>query len=126
AALLERYTYDLNGAPKFFDEWGNERFGGSSYDTRFLFAGSQYLPETGLYDMRNRFYDPTLNRFLQADPIGFAGNALNLYRYCHDDPVDLSDPMGLVENEASSAIWNRRDSLIDPTLLKIVGRNLAT
>ena len=95
AALLERYTYDLSGAPKFYDEWGNERLGGSVYDTRFLFAGSQYLPETGLYDMRNRFYSPALNRFLQTDPIGFAGDALNLYRYCGDDPVDRSDPMGL-------------------------------
>ena len=98
AALLERYTYDLGGAPKFYDEWGNERFGGSVYDARFLFAGSQYLPETGLYDMRNRFYSPVLNRFLQTDPIGFAGDALNLYRYCGDDPVDRSDPMGLVDN----------------------------
>src|SRR5438067_12877064 len=96
AYLLERYTYDLSGAPKFYDEWGNERLGGSVYDARFLFAGSQYLPETGLYDMRNRFYSPTLNRFLQADPIGFAGDALNLYRYCGDDPVDRTDPMGLL------------------------------
>jgi RHS repeat-associated protein len=98
AALLERYTYDLSGAPKFYDEWGNERFGGSVYDARFLFAGSQYLPETGLYDMRNRFYSPALNRFLQTDPIGFAGDALNLYRYCGDDPVDRSDPMGLLDD----------------------------
>jgi hypothetical protein len=43
----------------------------------------------------HRFYSPTLNRFLQTDPIGFAGDALNLYRYCGDDPVDRSDPMGL-------------------------------
>jgi RHS repeat-associated protein len=98
AYLLERYTYDLSGAPKFYDEWGNERWGGSVYDTRFLFAGSQYLPETGLYDMRNRFYSPTLNRFLQTDPIGFAGDALNLYRYCGDDPVDRTDPMGLLDD----------------------------
>ena len=88
----------MSGAPKFYDEWDNERFGGSVYDTRFLFAGSQYLPETGLYDMRNRFYSPTLNRFLQTDPIGFAGDALNLYRYCGDDPVDRTDPMGLEDD----------------------------
>ena len=98
AYLLERYTYDLSGAPKFYDEWGNERFGGSVYDTRFLFGGSQYLPDTGLYDMRNRFYDIALNRFLQTDPVGFAGDALNLYRYCHNDPVDRNDPMGLDYN----------------------------
>ena len=105
AALLERYTYDLSGAPKFYDEWGNERWGGSVYDTRFLFAGSQYLPETGLYDMRNRFYSPALNRFLQTDPIGFAGDALNLYRYCGDDPVDRSDPMGLQDHPIADIVW---------------------
>ena len=105
AALLERYTYDLSGAPKFYDEWGNERFGGSVYDARFLFAGSQYLPETGLYDMRNRFYSPALSRFLQTDPIGFAGDALNLYRYCGDDPVDRSDPMGLQDHPIADIVW---------------------
>ena len=105
AALLERYTYDLSGAPTFYDEWDNERFGGSVYDTRFLFAGSQYLPETGLYDMRNRFYSPVLNRFLQTDPIGFAGDALNLYRYCGDDPVDRSDPTGLQDHPIADIVW---------------------
>ena len=70
---------------------------GSVYDAVPL-LGSQYLPETGLYDMRNRFYSPALNRFLQTDPIGFAGDALNLYRYCGNDPVDRSDPMGLEDD----------------------------
>ena len=95
----------LSGAPTFYDEWDNERFGGSVYDTRFLFAGSQYLPETGLYDMRNRFYSPTLNRFLQTDPIGFAGDALNLYRYCGDDPVDRTDPTGLIDRNPGDRMW---------------------
>ena len=93
--LLERYTYDLSGAPKFYDENGWARFE-SIYDTRFLFAGSQYMPGTGLYDMRNRFYHITLNRFLQTDPVGFKGDQSNLYRYCHNDPVDRTDPMGLL------------------------------
>jgi RHS repeat-associated protein len=70
ANLFERYTYDLNGAPRFYDPNGSERMV-SAYDTRFLFAGSQYLPDTGLYDMRNRVYHIGLNRFLQTDPIGF-------------------------------------------------------
>jgi RHS repeat-associated protein len=104
AALLERYTYDLSGAPKFYDPNGSER-AASVYDTRFLFAGSQYLPETGLYDMRNRFYSPALNRFLQTDPIGFAGDALNLYRYCGDDPVDRSDPTGLQDHPIADIVW---------------------
>jgi uncharacterized protein RhaS with RHS repeats len=48
--------------------------------------------------MRNRFYSPTFNRFLQTDPIGFKGDAANLYRYCGNDPVDRSDPMGLASS----------------------------
>ena len=31
---------------------------------------SQYFPELGLYDYRHRFYDPTLGRFIQTDPMG--------------------------------------------------------
>jgi RHS repeat-associated protein len=40
---------------------------------------------------------PELGRFLQTDPIGFGGDASNLYRYCHNDPEDFGDPMGLYE-----------------------------
>jgi RHS repeat-associated protein len=63
---------------------------------RFLFQGRDYLKEGGIYDYRNRFYHPGLGRFLQPDPIGFKGDAGNLYRYCGNDPVDRSDPMGLI------------------------------
>src|SRR5207302_7888855 len=58
--------------------------------------------------MRNRFYHPTLNRFLQADPIGFAGDPNNMYRHCGNDPINGSDPSGMVEvkkqNEAMGGV----------------------
>ena len=34
---------------------------------------------------------------ITSDPIGFQGDAGNLYRYCHNDPEDKSDPEGLYE-----------------------------
>jgi uncharacterized protein RhaS with RHS repeats len=40
-------------------------------------------------------YQPELGRFLQPDPKEFAAGDYNLYRYCHNDPVNKSDPMGL-------------------------------
>jgi hypothetical protein len=37
-----------------------------------------------------------MGRFLQPDPIGFSGDATNLYRYCGNNPTNLTDPLGLV------------------------------
>jgi hypothetical protein len=41
-------------------------------------------------------YNPELGRFLQTDPTGFGAGDMNLFRYCGDDPVDGSDPTGLL------------------------------
>lgn len=60
---------------------------------RFRLAGASLEPETGLYHMRARFYDPTLGRFVSEDPIGIAGGA-NLFAYAGNDPVNNRDPSG--------------------------------
>jgi hypothetical protein len=52
-----------------------------------------YQP-SGLYYYRARMYSPTWGRFLQPDPIGYAGGA-NLYAYVNNDPVNNTDPQGL-------------------------------
>ena len=44
---------------------------------------------------------PELGRFLQTDPIGFKGDASNLYRYFADDPVNRTDPDGTIDS------WSR-------------------
>jgi RHS repeat-associated protein len=48
----------------------------------------------GLSHVGARQYDSFTGRFLNRDPIGFAGG-LNLYAYCNGDPVNLVDPSGL-------------------------------
>jgi RHS repeat-associated protein len=50
----------------------------------------------------NRYYDSLQGRFTQVDPIGMGaaslGNpqSLNLYAYCGNDPVNHTDPSGLL------------------------------
>jgi uncharacterized protein RhaS with RHS repeats len=39
---------------------------------------------------------PELGRFVQPDPKEFAAGDYNIYRYCHNDPVNKSDPTGLL------------------------------
>ena len=119
-ALAEKYTYDAFGKPKVFDKDGNERTGGSAIGNRFLFTGREYLAELGIYDYRHRMYHPGLGRFLQTDPMGlqtegeklsagqkalfspggsapeaFSSSEMNLFRYCGDDPINKTDPLGL-------------------------------
>jgi RHS repeat-associated protein len=68
---------------------------GSPFGNRFLFTGREWLSDLKLYDYRNRMYQPELGRFLQPDPKEFGAGDYNLYRYCHNDPINHSDPMGL-------------------------------
>jgi RHS repeat-associated protein len=49
---------------------------------------------TGLYFYRNRFYSPTLQRFVSQDPSGFGGGDTNLYAYANENPISLKDPEG--------------------------------
>ncbi|MEG4917668.1 RHS repeat-associated core domain-containing protein [Microcoleus sp. B7-D4] len=51
--------------------------------------------ETELYYCQNRFYDPSVGRWLTRDPIGFTGG-INLFGYCGSRPVGFIDRDGLV------------------------------
>jgi RHS repeat-associated protein len=55
--------------------------------------GLPYDPETGLYQMRARYYDPRLRRFISEDPVGLEGG-INQYTYGANDPVNHADPTG--------------------------------
>ncbi len=60
-------------------------------------AAAQSSPN--LVYMQARHYDPTIGRFLQADPLkmsSFTTQGLNRYIYCNNDPVNCSDPSGLM------------------------------
>jgi RHS repeat-associated protein len=53
-----------------------------------------YGPETENYYVRNRYYTPTLGRWLTRDPIGTQGG-INLYAYVASNPAGYVDAWGL-------------------------------
>jgi len=59
----------------------------------YLFTGRRFDIETGLYYYRARYYNPYIGRFLQTDPVGYSAG-MNLYRYCRNNPLGLTDPSG--------------------------------
>jgi|GEM_PF-564862 len=81
---VQVYEYDVYGQPAASDP---------NHPNRFMFTGREFDKETGLYYYRARYYNPTVGRFLQTDPIGYA-DGLNMYCYCHNNSILLGDPFG--------------------------------
>jgi RHS repeat-associated protein len=76
--------------------FGEQTVLSASVANPFTFAGQSGVVDegNGLYFMRNRWYNPTLGRFQQLDPIYLAGGE-NLYRYVNNSPLFSLDPLGL-------------------------------
>jgi RHS repeat-associated protein len=89
---LELYGYDDYGNPTIMNGKG-DLLSGSYYGNRLMFQGRDRDPDTGLYNFRNRYYSPSLGRFMQPDPARLAGG-LNLYSSFYNNPVKYGDPMG--------------------------------
>ena len=71
------------------------------------YRGYYYDTETGLYYLKNRYYDPEVGRFITIDDISYLDpetiNGLNLYAYCGNNPVMRTDPNG---TSWWSDLWN--------------------
>ena len=73
--------------------------------------------ETGLYYNWNRYYDPSLGRFLTRDPIR---DGRNWYTYCESNPLSRLDPAGLAwyYDQSTGQTWwdNPSTDAFDPVL----------
>lgn len=68
--------------------------------------GYYYDRETALYYCQNRMYDASTGRWINRDPIGYAGG-VNLYGYSGNGPVGTADPSGLMMlSLVESWAWN--------------------
>ena len=81
--VLNHYAYDA---------FGNRTVEEETVENRFGFAGEMMDAVTGQYYLRARFYNPVIARFLSEDT--YYGDGLNLYAYCHNNPVRYVDPSG--------------------------------
>ena len=95
-AIVVKYVYDA---------WGNclttvldIHATGIANLNPFRYRGYYYDVETKLYFLKTRYYDPEIGRFLTIDDVSYLDpesiNGLNLYAYCGNNPVMLTDRYG--------------------------------
>lgn len=87
------YSYGPYGEPDSTNGWAG---------SRFRYTGQIMLFEAQLYHYKARAYHPLPGQFLQTDPVGYQGG-LNLYAYVGNDPLNATDPLGLLTCSASDA-----------------------
>ena len=65
----------------------------NSVDNELRYPGQWAEAETGLFHNWHRDYDPSLGRYLEADPLGLAAGQ-SLYGYAMGSPLEYVDPDG--------------------------------
>ncbi|MCP3684242.1 MAG: hypothetical protein GY861_16300 [bacterium] len=81
----------------------------------YTYTGREWDEESGLYYYRARYYDSNAGRFLQMDPIGVQEN-IALYTYVGNNPINLNDPTGHIENK------NENSYLCDVSSIELSNR----
>jgi len=89
---------------KKYEAFGNLIWADGTYEDNREFTGKEKDP-TGFHYFGARYYYGNIGRFLSPDPISIHPflldlghpQTLNPYVYCHNDPVNYLDPLGLDE-----------------------------
>ena len=107
--VSEAYDTDAYGNTLVFTGPGADGVWFTDDDTQYsyganeiIYCGYRFNPETQLYYVRNRTYNPVLGRWLQRDPIGYAGG-INLYGYVGGRPGIKTDASGLTPLQCPAA-----------------------
>jgi RHS repeat-associated protein len=90
-----------------YDPFGKSTFKSETVTNPWQFAGG-FRDPTGLYKFGTRYYDPTVGRWTQRDPLSGQianPNSLNPYTYAACNPVNFTDPTGqITEDQLECAI----------------------
>ena len=127
-AIVAQYYYDAFGVI-------TEQTG--SVSNPYRYSGHYYDWETKLYDLKARFYDAKLARFLQEDT--YYGKmqdplSLNLYTYCRNNPLVNWDPTGHAdvkvrssnESQGNNVEFHKSTDPSQPTMITVTTKDGVT
>jgi len=91
--------------------------GSIAYANVYRFSSKEFHNNSGLYHYGFRFYDPTLQRWINRDPI-FEAGGMNLYGFVFNSPVNYLDTDGRAVDiivDIGSACWSAHDLWKNPS-----------
>jgi RHS repeat-associated protein len=71
----------------------------------YLFQGGRSDSTTGLYQFGVRDLSPSLGRWMEQDPVRYAGGDSNLYGFLGENPPNATDPSGMKGNGQVILTW---------------------
>jgi RHS repeat-associated protein len=107
--VVKYYHDNLIGTTRFMTDASGTKIESAVYTAfgervdgdarRFGYAGAygyqtDAAAEMPFLHVGHRYYDPSIGRFLQRDPIGIAAG-VNVYEYVGSQPITMVDPQGL-------------------------------
>lgn len=92
-AVQERYGYEAFGSCRVMDASFSSRTN-SLYEWETLFGAYRWDSESGLLQVRFRYYHPNLGVWIGPDPALYV-DGINLYRYAGNSPTNFVDVLGL-------------------------------
>jgi len=129
------YINDHLGAPQIITDdsravvwkakylpFGKVNISVAQVENNLRFPGQYFDAETGLHYNWNRYYNPETGRYIAADPIGLDGG-MNLYAYVGGDPVNFTDPEGLIIQCGKCLYYGRKVSKLQDECRKELGPN---
>lgn len=92
-----------------YDAWGKllTATGDLADINPLRYRGYFYDTETSLYYLKSRYYDPEVGRFINPDAYASTGQGIlgaNMFTYCNNSPVILSDVTGSLSGLASKIL----------------------
>ena len=103
--LVATYTYDPWGAPTGIYSASGATISQTASNVAaynpFRYRGYRYDGDTRLYYLQNRYYDPAIGRFINADGYVSTGQGLighNMFAYCNNTPIVMEDTAGKIPN----------------------------
>ena len=115
-SVVAKYSYDAWGNILSITGYEGEDVSGNPNHIAninpFRYRGYFYDTETGFYYVSSRYYDPKIGRWINADnaisDVGGDVRGYNLFSYCMNNPVNMSDHTGhwpqWLKNAASAVV----------------------